>query len=168
MHDQINFMKQEMESIEAFTQEAVKEVFQSMVSLEMTPEPASPLAEESEGKIAGSVGFIGQINGVIYLYAGMSFAKTITGGMLGLSEAEVDGGDMVNDAIGELTNMVVGQVKSRLCDQGNSCVLTIPSIVRGQQLSVEASASVTRKIIGFRSGPHHMLAELLLKEVNQS
>jgi chemotaxis protein CheX len=157
-------MNQQMETIEALTQDAVKEVFQSMVSLEMCPEPASPLVEEVDGEIAGSVGFIGEITGVIYLYAGVTFAKIVTGGMLGLSPSEVDGGDMVNDAIGELTNMVVGQVKSRLCDGGHSCVLTIPSIVRGQQLSVEASSAVTRKVIGFRSGPYHMLAELLLKE----
>ena len=60
--------------------------------------------------------------------------------MLGISESEVDAGEMVTDAIGELSNMVAGYVKSRLCDSGLPCTLTIPSVVRGQELSVEGSA----------------------------
>jgi CheY-specific phosphatase CheX len=71
---------------------------------------------------------------------------------------------MVTDAMGELSNMVVGFVKSRLCNSGLSCVLTIPSVVRGQQLSVESSANMTRRAIGFRNCAHHLLAEVVLKE----
>ena len=104
-------MSDQIEQIEALTRLAVLEVFQSMVSLELTPEAPAPLAEEPEGEIVGSVGFIGDTTGVIYLYAGMRFARLATGRMLGLGESEVDGGDMVNDAIGELSNMVVGHVK---------------------------------------------------------
>ena len=83
--------------------------------------------------------------------------------MLGITEAEVDSGEMVTDAIGELSNMVVGYVKSRLCNSGLPCVLTIPSVVRGQQLSIEGSAQCTRKMIGFRNCTHHLLAEVMLK-----
>jgi len=74
---------------------------------------------------------------------------------------------MVTDAIGELSNMVAGYVKSRLCNGGLPCVLTIPSVVRGQQLSVEGSAQVMRRVIGFRNCAHHLLAEVMLKEPAQ-
>jgi chemotaxis protein CheX len=69
----------------------------------------------------------------------------ITSLLLGIAEAELDTGEMVTDAIGELSNMVVGYVKSRLCDGGWHCVLTIPSVVRGQQLTIECSGTNDRE-----------------------
>ena len=153
-----------IETIEELTNEAVPEIFKQMLGLEIKSDAPKPLDFDPTGQIVSSVGFIGQANGVICLYAGLRFAKVITGKMLGLAEAAVDSGDMVNDAVGELSNMVVGRVKSRLCDRGWSCTLTIPSIVRGQQLSVEGTPSVTRKVLGFVNCENRMLAEILIKE----
>lgn len=145
----------------------MKEVFQSMLSMEVNPEPPTPLPADPAGQIIGSVGFIGEANGILYLYADMCFARVITGRMLDISEPEVDSGEMVTDAIGELSNMVAGYLKARLCSGGSPCTLTIPSVVRGQQLSVEGSAQVIRRIIGFRNCKHHLLAEVLLKDSAQ-
>jgi chemotaxis protein CheX len=156
-------MNNQIEQIDRLTREAVKEVFQSMLSMEVNPEPPSPLAPDPAGQIIGSVGFIGEATGIIYLYAGMGFARVITSRMLGLDEPEVDPGEMVTDAIGELSNMVAGYVKSRLCNGGLPCTLTIPSVVRGQELSVEGSAQVIRRVIGFRNCKYHLLAEVMLK-----
>jgi chemotaxis protein CheX len=93
----------------------------------------------------------------------MGFARVITSRMLGIGESEVDPGEMVTDAIGELSNMVAGYVKSRLCNGGLPCTLTIPSVVRGQELSVEGSTQLVRRVIGFRNCKYHLLAEVLLK-----
>lgn len=146
------------------TREAVKEVFQSMLSMEVNPEPPNPLTADPDGQIIGSVGFIGDATGIICLYAGAGFARVITSRLLGIPEEEVDAEEMVPDAIGELSNMVAGYVKSRLCDRGLPCTLTIPSVVRGQQLSVECSGQVTTRAIGFHNCKHHLLAEVLLKD----
>jgi chemotaxis protein CheX len=157
-------MNDKIEHVDQLTQEAVKMVFQSMLSMEVNPEPPSDQVADPAGEIIGSVAFIGEASGIIYLYAGATFARVITSRLLGISELEVDNGEMVADAIGELSNMVAGYVKSRLCDGGWSCVLTIPSVVRGQQLSVESSAQTTRRVIGFRNCKYHLLAEVLLKD----
>jgi len=157
-------MNKPIQQLEELTRLAVREVFQSMVTMDVTPEDPTPIAD-AQGEIVGSVGFVGETtNGVIYLYAGVSFIRAATSQMLGISEQEVDNNEMVNDAFGELTNMVAGYVKTRLASNGGPCALTIPTIVRGQRLTVEGSATVTRKIIGFRNGDHHFMAELLLKD----
>jgi chemotaxis protein CheX len=157
-------MPQQINDLEELTRQSVREIFQNMLSMDVTAGPAEPLPEDPAGQIIGSVGFIGDATGIIYLYAGITFARVITSQMLGIPEPEVENGDMVNDAIGELSNMVVGYVKSRLCDSGAPCTLTIPSVVRGQQLSVEGLPLFTRKVIGFRNGDYHLNAEVLLKE----
>ena len=153
-----------MEQIDQLTREAIKEVFDTMLSMEVNPEAPTPLPLDPLGQIVGSVGFIGDATGIIYLYVGIGFAKVIASRMLGISETEVDSGECVTDAIGELSNMVVGHVKSHLCNTGLPCVLTIPSVVRGQQLTVEGSAHCTRNTISFRNCTHQLLAEVMLKE----
>jgi chemotaxis protein CheX len=157
-------MTKQIERIEELTRKAVPEVFQVMLSMDLNEEDAVSTQMDSVEQIVGSVGFTGEATGIVYLYAGLDFAKVITSRMLGIEVAEVDQDEMVNDAFGELSNMVVGHVKSRLCDAGLPCTLTIPSIVRGQHLRVKGSAQVERRIIGFRNQENRLLAEVLVKE----
>lgn len=161
-------MNKQMEQIDQLTRDAIKEVFQSMLSMDVNPEAPSPLPPDPEGQIIGSVGFIGDATGIICLYAGLGFARVITGKLLGIPDNEVDSGEMVSDAMGELSNMVVGYVKSRLCNSGLPCVLTIPSVVRGQELSMEGAGDLTRRVIGFRDCQYHLLAEVMLKDSKQN
>lgn len=157
-------MESRIEQIDQFTREAVQEVFQTMLSMEVNPEPPCPLVADPEGQIVGSVGFIGEATGFICIYAGVRFARVITSRLLGLAEKEIKTTEMVDDAIGELSNMVVGNVKSRLCDNGALCTLTIPSVVRGQDLSVKGAADVSRRTIGFQNCEYYLQAEIFLKE----
>ncbi len=141
------------------------DVFATMFSLAAQPVPPKDLRAENEPIVAGSVGFIGDVNGVVYIIVQASFARTLACGMLGLSEADLDGDEMVNDVMGELSNMVVSAVKSQLCDRGLSCVLTIPSVVRGQCLSVEPAKAVDRRRLDFQCGAGHVVVDLQLKPI---
>ena len=84
-----------------------------------------------------------------------------------MQPAEIDGEEMVNDSMGELGNIVVGHIKSRLCDRGMPCVLTIPSIVRGSQFTIEPTASATRMVLGFKCDDKEQVAiEVLIKPMD--
>src|SRR3954467_9915202 len=118
------------DEIEELTKEAVQRVFQTMLSMEISTDEWPPDGIPVE--MISAVGFIGRATGSVYLCADAALARTIASQMLGLSESEIESDEMVNDVMGEVSNMIVGQVKSHLCDHGHSCTLTIPSIVRGQ------------------------------------
>jgi chemotaxis protein CheX len=142
----------------------VGEVFRTMLTLEA--KPVAVLHEwhaPGEPLVAGSVGFTGDANGVVYMHVTARFARTLASRMLGLAEAELHGEEMVNDVIGELSNMIVGCAKSRLCDAGAPCVLTIPSIVRGQNFEVASACRCNRRLLGFRCGVDHIVIELLME-----
>lgn len=155
----------QIEQVQELAQKAVREVFQTMLSLDVSIIESRPLPPDPQGEIVSSVGFTGTITGAIYLYSRVSFARVLTSRMLGITEADVDSDEMINDALGELSNMVVGSVKSQLCDGGLHCILTIPSIVRGQKLSVEKPAQVTTRVVAFAHGNQHFLAEIFVKDV---
>ncbi len=97
--------------------------------------------DPSETLIAGSVGFIGKLKGVIYIFMGLSLAEKITANLLGLEphKIEEEGNETVNDAIGELTNIIAGAFKTDLSNKGCECRMTIPSILRGSNYSIEST-----------------------------
>ena len=152
-----------IEDISELLSGAVKKVFTTMLNITAQPEPIDTPVVNGEAHVAGSVGFIGRLTGVVYLYAGESFARKMTSRMLHLPETEIQGNEMVNDVLGEVSNMVVGNIKSRLCDRGMECALTIPSIVRGKHFSIEPVSSTERKVISFRCEGSQLVVEVLLK-----
>ena len=116
-------------------------------------------------QVVGTVGFIGDVSGLIYLYLSAEFAKIVASHLLGMSVEEIDaaGDEVVNDAIGELTNMTVGGFKNQLCDQGFPCRLTIPSILRGSNFSIEPVSGATRRTYSFEVSGHRLVTDLLMK-----
>ncbi|HZZ17772.1 MAG TPA: chemotaxis protein CheX [Opitutaceae bacterium] len=148
---------------------AVGDVFKTMLNQSVQfrsvdqasiPQPGSALQH-----VVGTVGFIGDINGLIYLYIDEDFAGKCTREMLGMTDQEFaeNGSESVNDAIGEITNMVVGSFKNGLCDAGYPCKLTIPSILRGRNFSVEQVSSTQRHVYCFETQGRQITADILLK-----
>jgi chemotaxis protein CheX len=124
------------------------------------------IAPPSGDVIIGTVGFVGDIAGLIYLYLPVTLAQHLAGKMLGMTPVELKeaGDDVVNDAVGELTNMTVGAFKNVLCDQGYPCKLTIPSIMRGANFSIQSTAAATRRLYEFNIEGHMLVADLLVKD----
>lgn len=149
---------------------AVNEVFSTMLHQPAVLQPGHlPVEDDSicleKPHVVGTVGFIGSINGLIYLYMEVGFAEQCAAGLLGMAPEEVAelGDEGVNDAIGELTNMTVGTFKNQLSDRGFPCKLTIPSILRGSSFRIEPISSATRRIYRFDVGGHSLIADLLMQ-----
>jgi chemotaxis protein CheX len=152
---------------------AIKDVFKTMLGREpsfCTPADhvkGAPLitSEPSRPQVVGTVGFIGDCNGLIYLHLDLAFAKICTCHLLGMTEKELEaaGDEVINDAIGELTNMTVGSFKNGLCDAGYPCKLTIPSILRGTNFSIEPISSAVRHVYFFDCAQHRVVADILMK-----
>ena len=121
--------------------------------------------ENSQSHVVGTVGFIGDVNGLIYLYFDLGFAHLATCHLLGMTAAELEeaGDEVINDAIGELTNMTVGSFKNGICDAGYPCKLTIPSILRGSNFSIEPISSAVRHTYTFNCAGHRVVTDILMK-----
>ena len=88
----------------------------------------------------GSVGFVGDINGVLYLYASQSVMREATARIAGANEV---GSEMIADVCGEIANMLGGGLKNSLADMGHPSMLTIPNVLKGCELFV-SSIGVSR------------------------
>lgn len=127
---------------------------------------ATPNNENFKGKshVFGCVGFVGVIDGMVHLCISDDFAVSAASSILGMTPEEVRAdGAVIKDVIGEVTNMTVGSFKNALCDQGYTCKLTLPTIVRGENLSVAAMKACTRHIFYFQCNGQRLIADIQIK-----
>jgi len=104
--------------------------------------------------------------GNLNLHVEKEFARLMTAAMLGMEIDEIDGDDVIHDVIGELCNMICGDLKSRLCDAGLACELSIPSITSGSKFKIEAKGWDRGEQLGLRTHQHTALVEFFIKSGN--
>jgi CheY-specific phosphatase CheX len=120
----------------------IAKVFANMLSLTVTSTAKGTLPHIRE-RVIGSIGFGGETaTGAVFLHLPDAFSRKLTALMLGIPVAELDGDADVNDLVCELSNMLCGGLKSRLCDLGIACAMSTPSIIRGQSFSVDTPPDV--------------------------
>lgn len=145
---------------------ATQEVFSTMVMME--PSDDFPLQEpitHFKCSITGMVGFAGTYSGVISMHCPITLAKKITGAMLGMSEEEVvEGGEDLNDAIGEIANMLGGSVKMILSKGGLDVKLSIPTVIAGEDYTVNSLSDIDCVVIPFTVDNDRFLVGLTLKK----
>ncbi len=131
----------------------------------ITADSPEAQAQALRGQVLGNVGFVGDANGVVYLCLSEDFALFAATTILGMSRAEVEfeGDAVLKDVIGEVTNMTVGGFKNQLCDLGFPCKLTLPTIVRGQNLAVASIKSATRHLFLFNCSGHRLVADIQIR-----
>ncbi len=126
-----------MHVISGFVRGAVCEVFSTMLQLEAIADEiddASPPPINITG-VSGQVSFTGKMKGSLYQNFSEKLAKMCACRILG-SETLPD--MEVNDVVGELTNMVTGNLKSKMADKGFNCTLSIPTVIRGTSISIDS------------------------------
>lgn len=144
--------------------DATREVFSTMVMMEPAGEyPLKDPVTRFMCSITGMVGFAGTYSGVISIHCPVSLALKITSSMLGMECEEVDGD--LNDAIGEIANMLGGGVKQVLSKGGLDVKLSIPTVISGEDYTVNSLSDLDCVVIPFSVGEERFLVGLtLMKE----
>lgn len=165
------------EDLELMLIEAVDKFFSTMIGMPIsfTGSKAGLSYDELEGPpppvlpsvstvVVGMVGFIGTMNGVINLYMEESTAMKLTSAFLGMTSEEVEdeGSEVMHDTLGEMTNMIVGTFKNNVSDKGFQCRMTLPSILRGTNFTIETPSTVFRRLYHFRTFDAPFIADLTM------
>jgi CheY-specific phosphatase CheX len=80
---------------------------------------------EKNNYIGSSIGFYGDLDGVLILVFSENLTKRVAKILLG---EEVGSSEMLNDVVGEFANIIVGNVKSNLSKQSTRIDLTLPKV----------------------------------------
>jgi len=126
-----------------------KEVFETMIFMDL--EKCDDSDKEVQGPgVLGSITFTGQIEGCLSIRCNVNSAKTIAANMLGMDSSEELSEAETADAIGEVTNMVMGGVKSRVSEAAGNLEVSIPSVVSGHDMRnklVDGGNRVSVKVV---------------------
>jgi len=111
------------------TAEAVTEITQEIWAALLASDGRSPLlpGDLLTGEVTAQIHISGEWNGTVCLHCSRAAAGHATMSMFGMSEEEVTWADVV-DAVGELVNVVGGNIKGLV--EGPS-VLSLPTVSEG-------------------------------------
>lgn len=113
--------------------DGAKEVFETMIFMDI--QEASEPNQKIEGDaLLGLITFKGNVKGCFGICCNVPCAKTIASNMLGIDQDEEIGEADICDAIGEVTNMIMGSIKARIQDTFGNVEVSIPSVVSGLKL----------------------------------
>lgn len=125
--------------------ESVKEVFETMIfmSVEKAPDDAPQIEDNA---IMGLITFKNGLKGCLTICCSEKCARTIAINMLGMNPQDDIDAAGIKDAFGEVTNMVMGSIKSRIQDNSSNLQVSIPTIISGNQLQNDMAEKANKVI----------------------
>lgn len=151
------------EQLAGYVIDAATEVFSTMVMMEVKGEfPLQEPVSRFKCSITGMVGFAGTYSGVVSIHCPVALAMKITSNMLGMECDEVN--DDLNDAIGEIANMLGGSIKQVLSKGGLDVKLSIPTVISGEDYTVNSLSDNDCVVIPFSIEEFTLLVGLTLKK----
>ena len=111
---------------------AAREVFQMMAGLEA--EHSSDPSGRPSGSVSALIAIAGAMSAVLRVRCSPETTAHVAMKMLGGEELPAKAAS--EDAIGEIANMIAGNFKSKISTLGDSCVLSVPTIVSGEDYEV--------------------------------
>ena len=136
--------------------EITKGVFSTMVMMDVVDEfPLTKPVTNFHETLTSMVGLAGSHTGILAIHCPKVLALRITSNMLGMDVTEID--DDVNDALGEIANMIGGDVKHIFSPKGADIDLSIPTVIYGSDYMLESMSSAESLVIPFECGGDRFL-----------
>lgn len=139
--------------------DGTNEVFSTMLMVELE---VVDIVEGKEGKVSSNItsmiGLGKDIRGMLAVHCPASVAKDITGTFLGMEVLELD--EDVKDAIGEIANMVAGNLKVSFAQDEIDIQLATPTTVVGKSFSTEGLSETNRIVVQFSMNGTSFMVEL--------
>jgi len=113
--------------------ESTKETFETMIFLPIEEADGQDAAESSTSLIC-TITFKGQMQGAFSILCCVEGVEKIARAMLMLEPADPIEEADICDAFGELNNMIIGGIKTRINDVASDIQISTPSVTKGLEI----------------------------------
>ncbi|PID72016.1 MAG: chemotaxis protein CheX [Desulfobulbus propionicus] len=141
-------MEHLQEQLAGYIVAATMEVFETMIFMDIQ---AGDMQVGNDimvtADISSCIGLAGDVRGLVGVHCPGEVAMGITAAMLGMEFDEIN--EDVQDAVGEIVNMVAGGIKVGLAEQKKDTQLTVPTTVVGKSLRTGGLSGGTRLMVPF-------------------
>jgi chemotaxis protein CheX len=132
---------------------------------EIDAKPGKPFLKKSDlamGDVSAIIGVTGAAQGSMALVFTEQCIKAIASNLLGEPFTELN--HEVRDAVGELTNMICGDARRRLAEDGFVLQAGIPTIVGGKGHTIRHIADGPRLAVPFETSQGAFMVEVAFSE----
>lgn len=138
---------------------ATTDVFSTMLMMDLVVgDPVEGPGGEVMSNITSMLGLGGDIRGMLAVHCPAAVAMAITSGFLGMDVDELN--EDVKDAIGEIANMVAGNLKIAFAGYDLKIELAIPTSIVGESYRVGGMLGARRVAVPFDMESGQFLVEL--------
>lgn len=142
---------------------AVVDVLGTMAMVEATPgKPYLNEGRKAVGDVTGLIGITGHARGVISLTLDERCILGIVNSMLGEEFSRIT--PEIADAVGELTNMITGQARAHLANEGMSFQASTPSVITGKNHTLDHISRQPILAIPFTTPDGNLVVEASMTE----
>lgn len=136
--------------------ESAKEAFETMIFLPLEEIDEQDDPQDQTDSLLCSITFTGQLRGCLILQCSKQTAEKITKSMM-----MIEGDDPIEeaetcDAIGEVVNLVIGGIKSRISEVVSDLEISIPSVIKGQKIRPALGREAIRMTVNAKAGDNPM------------
>ena len=118
---------------------STNEVFTAMIPMEIKSDGSFYQKEEMiSTDVMSLVSFTGEHSGILAVFCNKEIALKITSSMLSIEATEID--QDTKDAMGEVTNMIAGTLKNKICEKFGDMHLSVPIVIAGGDLTISSSS----------------------------
>jgi flagellar motor switch protein FliN len=143
--------------------ESIIEVFDTMLSMDLV-ETTKVSASDLKGiRKVGSVCFAGDATGLVNIQVSGDFAREMAAGLMGKAPEEIEGEEEIEDLMGEISNIVGGNLKSAFTNAGLICALSTPSYTSGTDFTIEALNMERYERFAYSHGENTVFVEMGVK-----
>lgn len=152
----------DQQQIMEYVSAATLEVFSTMLGMELAPREryVSPCAPTLKAGVLSFIGLAGPWVGTGSIACSPAFACQVATGLLMVEYPAVN--EEVLDAIAEITNMVIGNVKTSLETQLGPMGLSIPTVIFGRNFLSRTSGTLEWMVVPFQIGTETVEIQLCL------
>ena len=143
--------------------DSIIELFDTMLSLDVELSDREPFQSYEDFKVMGSIDFTGNVKGSIQFQVPKLFGRMIAAGVLGEELEQIQDIETVKDVIGEMTNILGGNLKAAFCDSGLICKISTPSLTVGIDFQIEILNMDRYEKFAFKLNDHDILVEVCVK-----
>jgi CheY-specific phosphatase CheX len=126
--------------------QGAKEVFETMVFMDLE-ECSESEVDTGDSTLLGSISFQGNLEGSLGVCCSVCCAEAIAMNMLGVDAIEEISEEAARDAMGEVTNMVMGCFKSYAADAVGNLEVSVPTVVRGRELKNDSGGETGKALV---------------------
>jgi len=155
------------EKIIQYVEKVVNEIFSKMISIK--PINGNPIIRKENninipGKkdISGIIGLGGSLAASIIVHFEKESALKVTSNMLGVEYEEIN--NDVIDAVGEITNMIAGGIKTELSLLGFELDQGLPIVVNGDNFNTNCIDKDNSVLMPFKINNNNMYVEFSFKQ----